>query len=68
MSNEQFFLEVCKRGYLRLVSEEPEIKNGIKTYHFNFYGRDSLGSEDITTVNKILFNQIGGFIGMEELE
>lgn len=67
MSNEAFFLEVCRRGYLQLVSEEPEIKNGMKIYCFNFCGVHSSDDKDDATGNKIMFNQIGGYIGMEEL-
>ena len=59
MSNEHFFLEVCNRGYLLLYSEEPTVENSIKSYLFRYHGTDKY--------KRIRFNQVGGFIDIQEI-
>lgn len=60
MSNETFFLEICNRGYLTLLEKKPKIENNIKVYLFTYYGHSS--------INKIRFNQVGGYIDCEVIK
>ena len=69
MSNEEFFLQLAKKGYFKFTAMDKEqSSNGVKTYSFNFHGLDPLGKECIASTNKIRFNQIGGFIDLQEIE
>ena len=63
MSNEQFFLTFICKEFEDLETKEPTIENGIKIYKFRHFWPDGKSS-----VYKIRFNSVGGFIDYEEIE
>lgn len=63
MSNESFFLSLMCEEFVDLENKEPEIENSLRIYYFRNYWADGTSS-----VYKIRFNQIGGFVDCKEVE
>ena len=54
MSNQDFFLELCNKGFLNLINENPTfLSGGIVRYEFSYL--------DGNAPYFIYFNQIGGY-------
>jgi hypothetical protein len=63
MSNEEFFLTGLCDKFEWLENEEPTIlENSIRVYYFTNYSPDGTSS-----IYKIRFNSIGGYIDCEEV-
>lgn len=63
MNNEQFFLDFVVNEFVDLLHKDVIIENGMRIYVFRNYWADGTSS-----VYRIRFNQVGGYIDYEEIE
>ena len=63
MSNEAFFLGFVVAEFVDLQNAEAVIENSLRVYYFEYKYPDGT-----STIYKIRFNQIGGFIDYSEVD
>lgn len=63
MSNEQFFLRAVAAEFIDLENEKVVIESSMRVYYFRYTHPDGTSS-----IYKIRFNQIGGYIDYSEVQ